>query len=40
MRLFKPTYSGDAGRRRKVAKWYVDFRDHLGRRVRLPGFAD
>jgi len=40
MRLFKPTYKGADGRKRKIAKWHVEFRDHLGKVRRLAAFTD
>lgn len=40
MRLFRATYRDREGATRTAAKWYVDFRDHLEQRRRLPAFTD
>src|SRR5262245_44205455 len=38
MRVFKTSYRDRNGRKREVSAWYVEFRDHLERVRRLPGF--
>jgi len=40
MRLFKATYKDREGEIRTAAKWYVEFRDHMGCRRRLAAFTD
>ncbi len=40
MRVFRATYKDKAGLKRQAAKWYVEFRDHLERIRRVPGFTD
>lgn len=41
MRIYRPTYiHKKTGKRKKVAKWYVVFRDHTGRVVKKPAFKD
>ncbi|MEA3368548.1 MAG: tyrosine-type recombinase/integrase, partial [Planctomycetota bacterium] len=40
MRLFRPTYKDAGGKKRKTAKWHVEFRDHLGKVRRLAAFTD
>jgi integrase len=40
MRLFRATYTDRRGAPREAAKWYVEFRDHLGLRRRLVAFTD
>jgi len=40
MRLFRATYKDREGTVRTAAKWYVEFRDHMGRRRRLAAFTD
>ena len=40
MRVYKPTYKDRDGKKRKTAKWYVDFSDHNQLRHKIPGFAD
>lgn len=40
MRVYKPTYKDRNGKKRKTAKWYVDFSDHNQLRHKIPAFAD
>ncbi len=40
MRIFKSTYRDRSGRKRKTSKFYVEFKDNLGRVRRLPAFTD
>ncbi|MCD6394465.1 MAG: hypothetical protein J7M40_13270 [Planctomycetes bacterium] len=39
MRVYQASYTKDS-ERVKARKWYIDFADHLGRRHRMPGFAE
>lgn len=38
MRVFKSTYRDREGKKRKTAKFYIEFKDHLQRTRRLPVF--
>jgi integrase len=40
MRLCRQQYKGRDGKTRESAKWYVEVKDHEGRRRRIPGFTD
>ena len=40
MRLFRATYRDRAGKERQSQKWYLDFKDHLGIRHRIPAYTD
>ena len=40
MRLFKATYKDRDGKVRETKKWYVEIRDHLEQRRRLPAYAN
>ena len=40
MRLFRPTYTTRAGRRRQSPRWHVECKDHTGQRRRLAAFTD
>jgi len=40
MRVYRSTYRDRAGRTRESAAWYIEFRDGLERRRRLPAFAE
>ena len=40
MRVYKATYKDRNGKRRKSAKWYLDFADHNQLRHKIPAFAD
>jgi hypothetical protein len=40
VRLFKATYRDRRGRARGSAKWYAEFRGHLGVLRRLPLYVD
>ena len=40
MRVYKPTYKDRDGKKRKTAKWYIDFSDHNQLRHKIPAFAD
>jgi site-specific recombinase XerD len=40
MRLCRQQYKNRHGETRESAKWYVDLKDHDGRRRRIPGFTD
>jgi integrase len=40
MRVFKATYKDRDGKKRKTAKWYIDFSDHNQLRHKIPAFAD
>lgn len=40
MRVFKQSFTKPSGVSGKSKKWYVEFRDHDGRALRLPGFVD
>jgi hypothetical protein len=39
MRVFKTSYTDRKGKARTVAKWYVEFKDHLDTVRRLPAFT-
>ena len=40
MSTYRITYRDRDGKKQRTARWHVDFRDHLGRRQRVPGYAD
>ena len=40
MRIYKATYKDRDGKKRKTAKWYVDFFDHNQLRHKIPAFSD
>ena len=40
MRVFKASYKDRKGKSRETKAWYVEFRDHLEKVRRLPGFTD
>ncbi len=40
MRIYRETYNDRNGQRQTARRWYIDFRDHLGVRHKLPGFTD
>ncbi len=40
MRVYKATYKDRDGKKRKTAKWYLDFSDHNQLRHKIPAFAD
>ena len=40
MRVYKATYKDRDGKKRKTAKWYIDFSDHNQLRHKIPAFAD
>ena len=40
MSVFRIHYLDKAGKKRSTKRWHIEFRDHLGRRQRVPGFAD
>jgi len=40
MRVFRSSYTDKEGRNRATAMLYIEFRDHMGIRRRLAGFAD
>lgn len=40
MSVFRINYHDRDGTKRRTKNWHVEFRDHLGRRQRIPGFAD
>ena len=40
MRVCKQKYRDRKGKTRDSKKWYVEFKDHLERVQRIPGFAD
>jgi hypothetical protein len=40
MRIYKTTYKGRDGRKRRAAKWYIDIFDHNQLRHRILAFAD
>jgi hypothetical protein len=40
MRVFKSTYRGRDGKKRKTSKWYVEFKDHLELTRRFPALTD
>jgi len=40
MRIFRAQFKDRDGEKRKTAKWYLEFRDHLGRVRRMAAFAD
>ncbi len=40
MRLYRPTWKGKEGQRRKSETWWLDFTDADNRRWRLPGLTD
>ena len=40
MRRFRATYRDKEGKERQSLKWYLDFRDHLGIRHRIPAYTD
>lgn len=40
MNLFRPVYRSRSGTRRHATKWYVEFKDHVGRRRRVAAFGD
>ena len=40
MRVFQSTYKDRQGRRRESTNWYVELKDHRGRRLRMPAFTD
>ena len=40
MRVYKAEYKDRDGKKRKAAKWYLDFFDHNRLRHKIPAFAD
>ena len=40
MRIYREHYTGKDGKRKTCEKWYLDFRDHRGRRRKMPGFKE
>ncbi len=40
MSVFRLNYRDRNGEQRRTKRWHVEFKDHLGRRQRFPGFAD
>ena len=40
MRIYRETYNDRNKQRQTASRWYIDFRDHLGIRHKLPGFTD
>ncbi len=40
MRVYKATYKDRDGKKRKAAKWYLDFSDHNQLRHKIPAFTD
>jgi integrase len=40
MRVYKAEYKNRDGKKRKAAKWYLDFADHNQLRHKIPAFAD
>ncbi len=40
MRVYKATYKDREGKKKKSAKWYLDFADHNRLRHKIPAFAD
>lgn len=40
MRIYREHYTGKDGKRKMCEKWYLDFRDHRGRRRKMPGFKE
>ena len=40
MRLYRPTWKDKEGKRRRSARWWLDFTDGNGRRLRFPGLTD
>jgi integrase len=40
MRVFKADYTTRAGKKAKSKRYYLDFRDHLGIRHKIPAFTD
>lgn len=40
MRVFRAKFKDKNGKNCKAEKWYIDFRDHLRIRHRIPGFKD
>ncbi len=40
MRVYKATYKDRDGKKRKTAKWYLDFSDHNQLRHKIPAFTD
>ncbi|MEZ6145560.1 MAG: site-specific integrase [Planctomycetaceae bacterium] len=37
--VYRPTYS-HGGKKKKIRKWYIRYRDHEGRLRKIPGFTD
>jgi len=40
MRVFKSSYKDRSGKRHEIPRWYVELRDHLGVRRRVPAMPD
>ena len=40
MRVFKAKYKSKNAGTKQTSKWYVEFRDHVERVQRIPGFTD
>ncbi len=40
MSTYRISYRDRDGKKQQTARWHVDFRDHLDRRQRVPGFED
>ena len=40
MSTYRISWRDEKGRQHRTRRWHVEFRDHLGRRQRVPGFKD